>query len=58
MELIRLATGKTVPRGREIFRNALGSAEMAQIVDEFGKRTNGHHGVGDWAYQDDAVAAD
>ena len=58
LELIRLATGKPVARGREIFRNALGSAELAQIVDEYGERTYGHRVVGDWAYQDDAVTAD
>ena len=58
LELIGRAMGKPVPTGREIFRRALGSAGIAQEVDEYDESSDEHDVVGDWAYQDDPVAAD
>ena len=58
LELIGKAMGKPVPSGREIFRNALGSAGMAQEVDEYDESSDEHDVVGEWAYQPNAVAAD
>ena len=50
--------GKPVPTGREIFRRAVGSAGMAQEAREYEERSDEHDVVGDWAYQEEAVAAD
>ena len=36
----------------------LGSAGMAQEVDEYDETSDEHDVVGDWAYQENAVAAD
>ena len=58
LELIGRAMGKPMPTGREIFRSALGSAGMAQELDEYDETNDDHDQVGEWAYQDDAVAAD
>ena len=58
LALIGKAMGKPTPTGREIFRRALGSAGMAQEVDEYDETSDEHDVVGDWAYQENAVAAD
>ena len=58
LELIGKAMGKPLPAGREIFRRALGSAGMAQEVDEYDETSDEHDVVGDWAYQENAAAAD
>ena len=58
LELIGRAMGKPTPAGREIFRSALGSAGMAEEVDEYDENSEEHDVVGDWALQDSAVAAD
>ena len=50
--------GKPTPAGREIFRRALNAAGMAQEVDEYDEASDEHDAVGDWAYQENAVAAD
>ena len=58
LELIGKAMGKLLPAGREIFRRAVGSAGTAQEVDEYDEASDEHDVVGDWAYQENAVAAD
>lgn len=58
LALIGRAMGKPVQSGREIFQRALGSAGMAQEVDEFDESSDDHDAVGDWIYQENAVAAD
>ncbi len=58
LALIGKAMGKPTPTGREIFRRALGSAGMAQEVDEYDETSDEHDVVGGWAYQENAVAAD
>ena len=58
LELIGKAMGKPAPTGREIFRRALGSAGMALEVDEYDETSDEYDVVGDWAYQESAVAAD
>ena len=57
LELIGRAMGKPVPSGREIFKSALGSAGMAQGVDEYDESSDEHDVVGDWVYREEAVAA-
>ena len=58
LELIGKAMGKPLPAGREIFRRAVGSAGTAQEVDEYDETSHEHDVVGDWANQENAVAAD
>ena len=58
LELIGAAMGKSMPSGREVFLNALQSAGIEQATDDFDDVEEEHDPVGQWVYQDDAVAAD
>ena len=48
--------GKSMPDGREVFLNALNSAGIERSLDEFDDPEDEHDAVGDWVYQDGAVA--
>lgn len=58
LTLIGRAMGKPMPSGRETFLGALNSAGIEQLLDEFDDPEDEHDAVGDWVYQEDAVAAD
>lgn len=51
LKLISKAMGKTIPSGSEAFRNALDSAGLGQIIDEFEDADEEHDAVGELAYQ-------
>ena len=57
LELIGRAMGKPVPSGRDVFINALRSAGVGQVVDEYDDTEDEHDTVGEWSYQDEVVAA-
>ena len=56
LALIGEAMGKSMPDGREVFLNALNSAGIEKSLDEFDDPEDEHDAVGDWVYQDGAVA--
>ena len=58
LQLIGNAMGKPIPSGREVFRNALSSAGIQQVIDEYDDADEEHDPVGEQAYQGEVLAAD
>ena len=57
LTLIGKAIGKPIGNGKETFLSALDSAGIERPLDEFDDPEEEYDVVGDWAYQDDGVAA-